>query len=152
MAHGVRRRVTAVAAGGLDALAHNGAVVTLLAICGRTHGKSDLVVMAGGIVLVGMKGTTPALTLGGGLLFGLAYIMITGVYLVWGVSALAERPATGLMIGFLTIAIGQTAGAPVFGLLMDVLSPDYAVLIFTGLAFTAGLAKAGRYNDRQTRA
>ena len=30
-------RVTTVATGGLDALPHNGAVVTLLAICGLTH-------------------------------------------------------------------------------------------------------------------
>jgi len=30
-------RVTAVATGGLDTLPHNGAVITLLAICGRTH-------------------------------------------------------------------------------------------------------------------
>ena len=30
-------RVTAVATGGLDALPHNGAVITLLTICGLTH-------------------------------------------------------------------------------------------------------------------
>jgi H+/gluconate symporter-like permease len=30
-------RVTAVATGGLDALPHNGAVITLLSICGLTH-------------------------------------------------------------------------------------------------------------------
>jgi len=39
---------------------------------------------------------------------GASYIMLTGVYLVWGVSALPDRPATGLMIGLLTIAIGRT--------------------------------------------
>ncbi|WP_457809146.1 MFS transporter [Kushneria sp. EE4] len=103
-----------------------------------------LLAMAGGIVMVGMEGTTPTLALGGGVLFGLAYIMITGVYLVWGVSALPERPATGLMIGFLTIAIGQTAGAPIFGALMEMLSPQYAVILFAGLALTAGLARAGK--------
>jgi H+/gluconate symporter-like permease len=30
-------RVTAVATGGLDTLPHNGAVITLLAVCGRSH-------------------------------------------------------------------------------------------------------------------
>jgi hypothetical protein len=44
------------------------------------------------------------------------------------------------MIGFLTIAIGQTAGAPLFGLLMDQLNANYAVTIFASLTFTAGLA------------
>lgn len=100
--------------------------------------------LAAGILLVGFESTTPALTLSGGILFGVAYIMLTGVYLVWGVSALSDRPATGLMIGFLTIAIGQTAGAPIFGLLMDQLNIDYAVIIFACLAFTAGLPRAGK--------
>ena len=35
-------RVTAVATGGLDALPHNGAVITLLAICGLTHREAYL--------------------------------------------------------------------------------------------------------------
>jgi len=55
--------------------------------------------MAAGILSVGSESTTPALTISGGILFGVAYIMLTGVYLVWGVSALPDRPATGLVIG-----------------------------------------------------
>jgi H+/gluconate symporter-like permease len=41
-------RVTAVATGGLDALPHNGAVITLLAICGLSHRESylDILVVA----------------------------------------------------------------------------------------------------------
>jgi H+/gluconate symporter-like permease len=41
-------RVTAIATGGLDALPHNGAVITLLAICGLTHRQSylDILVVA----------------------------------------------------------------------------------------------------------
>ncbi|MCA8864600.1 MULTISPECIES: MFS transporter [unclassified Halomonas] len=99
--------------------------------------------LAAGILLVGTSATTPLLAIVGGMLFGAAYIMLTGVYLVWGVTALPDRPATGLMIGFLTIAIGQTAGAPLFGLLMEQLTADHAVIAFACLTFTAGLAKAG---------
>jgi H+/gluconate symporter-like permease len=33
-------RVTTLASGGMDALPHNGAVITLLAICGLTHRQS----------------------------------------------------------------------------------------------------------------
>lgn len=115
----------------------------------RTHWLF-LGALAAGILLVGVEGTTPALTLLGGALFGMAYIMLTGVYLVWGVSALPKRPATGLMIGFLTIAIGQTAGAPIFGIIMDHLTPTYSVIVFACLAFTAGLARVGGANDTQT--
>ncbi|MNL35965.1 hypothetical protein D3C87_1580290 [compost metagenome] len=40
-------RVAVIGAGTLDSLPHNGAVVTLLAVCGSTHGKSyrDIVVV-----------------------------------------------------------------------------------------------------------
>jgi H+/gluconate symporter-like permease len=49
-------RVAAIAAGTLDSLPHNGAVVTLLAVCGSTHGKSYL-----DIVMVAIVGALLAL-------------------------------------------------------------------------------------------
>jgi H+/gluconate symporter-like permease len=41
-------RVVALSSGGFDALPHNGAVITLLAICGLTHRESyaDIFVVA----------------------------------------------------------------------------------------------------------
>ncbi len=41
-------RVAVIGAGTLDSLPHNGAVVTLLAVCGSTHGESyfDIVMVA----------------------------------------------------------------------------------------------------------
>lgn len=49
-------RVTAVATGGLDALPHNGAVITLLTICGLTHGEAyrDIFVVAVAIPVVAL--------------------------------------------------------------------------------------------------
>ena len=49
-------RVTAVATGGLDALPHNGAVITLLTICGLTHKEAygDIAVVAVIIPLVAL--------------------------------------------------------------------------------------------------
>ena len=44
-------RVTAVATGGLDALPHNGAVITLLAICGLTHREAYLDVAVVAVVV-----------------------------------------------------------------------------------------------------
>jgi H+/gluconate symporter-like permease len=64
----ILHRVAALSSGGLDALPHNGAVVTLLAICGLTHRQSyfdifmvsvaiPLVALVTVIVLHGMFGT-----------------------------------------------------------------------------------------------
>jgi H+/gluconate symporter-like permease len=49
-------RVTAIATGGLDALPHNGAVITLLAVCGLTHRQSyvDILVVAVLVPLVAL--------------------------------------------------------------------------------------------------
>ncbi|KGT88404.1 MFS transporter [Erwinia typographi] len=99
--------------------------------------------LAAGILLVGTSSNMPALTLGGGALFGAAYIMLTGVYLVWGISAQPERPATGLTIGFLTIAMGQTVGAPLFGFLAGRLTMEGTVIAFALLTLPAGLLRAG---------
>lgn len=107
-----------------------------------------LAAIAAGMLMIGITGTSAALTLGGGLLFGAAYIMLTGVYLLWGVLALPDRAATGVMIAFLALAIGQTAGAAIFGLLMEHLPPNYAVVIFACLALTAGIARAEEANPR----
>jgi len=56
-------RVIAVATGGLDALPHNGAVITLLAICGLTHREAylDIAVVAVAVPLVAL---TVLITLG----------------------------------------------------------------------------------------
>jgi hypothetical protein len=49
-------RVAVIASGTLDSLPHNGAVVTLLAVCGTTHRESYL-----DIVMVGTVGAVIAL-------------------------------------------------------------------------------------------
>lgn len=100
----------------------------------------SLLAVSAGVVCVGVSGTMPSVAFGGGILFGAAYIMLTGVYLVWGISALPERPATGLTIAFLTIAVGQTVGAPIFGILIERTTPDVAVTVFAALGLLASFS------------
>ena len=90
-----------------------------------------LALMSAGILAVGFGPAIPAVALVGGAIFGAAYV-------IWGVRALPDRPATGLMIGFLTIAVGQTAGAPIFGLVIQVVGMGTAVICFAGCALVAG--------------
>ncbi|WP_062117867.1 MFS transporter [Aureimonas sp. AU40] len=106
--------------------------------------RTFLALMAASILLIGSSWVTPALALICGVLFGAAYVMLTGVYLLWSVRAVSDRPAVGLMIGFLTFAVGQTAGAPIFGLLMAGPGAGPAVLCFAALAVSAGIIRAGK--------
>ncbi|MBV9064021.1 MAG: GntP family permease, partial [Alphaproteobacteria bacterium] len=46
----VMHRVAVIGAGTLDTLPHNGAVVTLLAVCGATHRTSYLDIVVAGII------------------------------------------------------------------------------------------------------
>jgi H+/gluconate symporter-like permease len=43
-------RVAVIGAGTLDTLPHNGAVITLLAVCGATHETSYLDIVVAGII------------------------------------------------------------------------------------------------------
>ena len=104
--------------------------------------------MAASILTVGLGlGLVP--TLVGGAVFGAAYVMLTGVYLIWGTHALPDRPATGLMVGFLTIAVGQTVGAPIFGFLMAGPGVEFAVICFAAAALIArGFPSEERSQER----
>ncbi|WP_339644355.1 MFS transporter [Jannaschia helgolandensis] len=102
---------------------------------------ASLLGLAVGIGLIGTSITTPVLVMTGGALFGAAYILLTGVYLVWGVSALPDRPASGLTVAFLAIAIGQTAGAPIFGSVLEAFGAGGAATLFAGIALSAGIAR-----------
>lgn len=126
----------AIGAAGITGAAA-GALVARFGI--NTVHRMFLGVLAASLALVGLAFTTPLLTLVGGALFGAAYVMLTGVYLVWGTTTLAQRPATGLMVGFLTIAIGQTLGAPVFGFVMGHVGLAPTVWAFVGVALATGV-------------
>jgi predicted MFS family arabinose efflux permease len=93
------------------------------------------------VIAVGVNGAPPALVYAGGGLFGASYLMLTGVYLVWGISALPERPATAVTLAFLALAVGQTLGAMAFGVIVERMPPNGAVLSFAALAVVAGVVR-----------
>jgi len=97
------------------------------------------VALALALVAVGHSHGGAAPTFAGGAVFGAAYLVLTGVYLVWGIAALPGRPAAGVMVAFLALAVGQALGASVFGMVMERTSPNSAVLGFALVAVLAGL-------------
>ena len=51
--------------------------------------------------------------------FGAAYMTLTGLYLVTGIRLLPHRPSVGPVLPFLSVAIGQAAGSPLAGWLIQ---------------------------------
>lgn len=70
-------------------------------------------------------------------LFGAAYIVSTGVYLIQGTGLLPDRADLGLGIPFLAVAIGQAVGNPLFGALLASTGWMTALFIFALVACVA---------------
>jgi predicted MFS family arabinose efflux permease len=73
------------------------------------------------------------------VLFGSTYIMLTGIILVWSVSAFHERPSAGLGAAFLLIAIGQVFGALTAGAVAGAAGLVVTFWVFAGIAVVAAL-------------
>ncbi|MED7666235.1 MFS transporter [Pseudomonas moraviensis subsp. stanleyae] len=72
-------------------------------------------------------------------LFGAAYIVSSGVYLLQGISLFADRPDLGLGMPFLLLALGQTAGTPIFGAVLEAAGVIVALCVFAAAACVAML-------------
>ncbi|MDW5376000.1 MFS transporter [Halomonas sp. HP20-15] len=81
--------------------------------------RGSLAAMACALGLLVLSPSNLAAVLVAAALFGSAYIMLTGVYLVWGIRLYADRPAIGLGLPFLMIAVGQIVGSPLAGNLIS---------------------------------
>ncbi|WP_462381836.1 MFS transporter [Pseudomonas sp. Marseille-QA0892] len=83
----------------------------------RIHGIA-LVAMAIGTLMLAMTSVAVPFAYGAMALFGGAYIVSSGTYLIQGIELLPDRPDLGLGVPFLLIALGQTAGTPLFGMVL----------------------------------
>lgn len=80
----------------------------------RSQGAA-LLVLAGALLLVAMAPGQLLVALLSAALFGLAYMALSGIYLVAGVRLLEQRPALGPVLPFLATTVGQAAGSPLAG-------------------------------------
>lgn len=67
------------------------------------------------------------------LLFGISYIFITGVFIVWGVKLFVEAPFLGVSLGFLFLGIGQSFGSLTAGSIIELTSYAFGFLLFAGV-------------------
>lgn len=103
---------------------------------GRVHSLSILGMALGiaGLATASVSGLYGLAAMG---LFGAAYIVSTGAYLIQGIELLADRPDLGLGIPFLVLALGQTVGTPLFGTTLTALGSVGALVTFAALACLA---------------
>lgn len=73
-------------------------------------------------------------------LFGLVYMMLTGIYLATGVRLLVDHPSLGAVVPFLAIAIGQAGGSPITGVLVGRMGHVDAFVVMAGVGALFALA------------
>ena len=113
-------------------------LLTLRFGIGPVH-RFALLVMA--LALIGLTAATlaPMMTFGVMGLFGVAYIVSSGAFLLWGIALFSDRPDFGLGLPFLMVALGQTAGAPLFGTVSDAAGSGMALLSFAAIMGSAAI-------------
>ncbi|MFC3123770.1 MFS transporter [Pseudoroseomonas globiformis] len=99
---------------------------------GAVH-RAALLAMAAALIGFAAAKLAPAATLPVMALFGLAYIVSSGVLLLWGIELFPDRPDAGLGLPFLMVALGQTAGAPFFGFAWEAAGSTAALGCFAAL-------------------
>ena len=73
------------------------------------------------------------------LVFGLAYMSLTGLYLMTGIRLLPGRLSMGPVLPFMAVSLGQAAGSPVVGFLVDELGYATGFSIFAVLGIVVAM-------------
>jgi len=89
-----------------------------------------LMMLSSSLVLLAASPSQLALAMFSAMVFGLAYMSLTGLYLMTGIRLLPGRLSMGPVLPFMACALGQAAGSPVVGLLVDGFGYAYAFSIF----------------------
>lgn len=89
-----------------------------------------LMMLSSSLVLLAASPGQLALAMFSAMVFGLAYMSLTGLYLMTGIRLLPGRLSVGPVLPFMACALGQAVGSPVTGVLVDKLGYADAFAIF----------------------
>jgi predicted MFS family arabinose efflux permease len=78
-----------------------------------------LVMLSASLALLAASPGQLAITAFSAMVFGLAYMSLTGLYLLTGIRLLPGRLSMGPVLPFMAVSLGQAAGSPFAGMLVD---------------------------------
>ncbi|CAH1042998.1 MFS transporter [Halomonas sp. TD01] len=90
-----------------------------------------LMMLSSSLVLLAASPSQLGLAMFSAMVFGLAYMSLTGLYLMTGIRLLPGRLSLGPVLPFMACALGQAAGSPVVGVLVDGFGYAYAFSVFS---------------------
>lgn len=85
------------------------------------------------------------------LVFGLAYMSLTGLYLMTGIRLLPGRLSMGPVLPFMACALGQAAGSPIIGMLVEEFGYADAFALFSAFGILVAIVSPlyPRYIDQE---
>ena len=98
-----------------------------------------LMMLAASLALLAASPAQTALATFSALVFGLAYMSLTGLYLMTGIRLLPGRLAVGPVLPFMAVSLGQATGSPVVGLLVNTFDYAQAFAMFSALGILAAI-------------
>lgn len=100
-----------------------------------------LVTMSASLTLLAASPGQVPIAVFSAVVFGLSYMSLTGLYLISGIRLLPGRLSLGPVLPFIAVALGQAAGSPAVGLLVDAFGYAEAFAVFAALGMVvAGLS------------
>lgn len=98
-----------------------------------------LMMLSSSLVLLAASPGQLGLAMFSALVFGLAYMSLTGLYLMTGIRLLPGRLSMGPVLPFMACALGQAAGSPVVGMLVDGFGYAYAFSVFSVIGIVVAI-------------
>ncbi|MDW7748200.1 CynX/NimT family MFS transporter [Halomonas sp.] len=98
-----------------------------------------LMMLAASLALLAASPGQPLLTVFSALVFGLAYMSLTGLYLMTGIRLLPGRLSVGPVLPFMAVSLGQASGSPVVGGLVDSFGYADAFAMFAALGILVAI-------------
>ncbi|MCP1677062.1 putative MFS family arabinose efflux permease [Natronocella acetinitrilica] len=98
-----------------------------------------LIMLAASLALLAASPGQLLLAAYSALVFGLAYMSLTGLYLLTAIRLLPGRLSVGPVLPFMAVALGQAAGSPIVGLLVGEFGYADAFAMFSAVGILVAL-------------
>ncbi len=105
----------------------------------RTIHMFSFLMLAAAIILLGRADQHAAFPIIASLILGITYMLQTGLYLVWGMTEMPERPAAIVAAAFFMLPLGQVVGSVLMGFGIEHLGTKETLFCFVLLCLLGPL-------------
>ncbi|WP_372986714.1 MFS transporter [Marinobacter sp.] len=98
-----------------------------------------LMMLAASLALLAASPDQLPIAIFSALVFGLAYMSLTGLYLMTGIRLLPGRLSMGPVLPFMAVSLGQATGSPVVGMLVNEFGYDDAFAMFAAIGILVAI-------------